>query len=127
LACNSDKSSDAAEITTLMVLGIPNRLKLQSVIDVINESGFTNSYDLVYMPDGVGQKNQGYVFVNFRDPEGALAFAKPFDSFQFPNRTSKRRCFTKPAACQGFEANVKLRTIQATKSCKIEGCLAIFL
>ena len=109
-----------------MVLGIPNRLKLHSVIDIINENGFTNSYDFVYMPDGGGQKNQGYVFVNFKDPEGALAFAKAFDSFQFPNRTSKKCCFTKPAACQGLEANVKLHTIQPSKSYSIEDCLAIF-
>lgn len=123
---NSDETADAGETTTLMVLGIPNRIKLRSIIGLFNSHGFENSYDLVYMPFG-GKKNQGYVFVNFKDPEGALAFAQAFDGFQFPNFTSQRRTFTKPAACQGFEANMRLHTdCLARDSCKIDDCLAIF-
>jgi len=119
----------AAEVTTLMVGGIPSRLKLQGAIEMINDQGFANAYDLVYMPrygSAASRKNLGYMFVNFKKPEGAAAFAKAFRDFCMPHRTSKKCCFTKPASCQGFEANVKMHTAQGQIDCDKDVALATF-
>jgi len=97
-------------ITTLMISGFPYCLHPQEVVDVIDQQGFSDAYDLFFMPrrtktTRASQYNLGYAFVNFKTPEYAIAFARAFNNAAFPNST--KLCSIRPAHKQGFEANGK--------------------
>lgn len=100
------------EITTLMIADIPCRKSIEDVIELIDSLGFTNTYNLVYMPSrmrphGQGSlTNIGYGFVNFKTAQLAAEFGHAFKNIVFPNSATKKISYTKPARCQGFEANV---------------------
>jgi len=108
--------AECQPITTLMLCGLPCRLCPQEIIDVIDEKGFSDAVDLLYVPPPpqTGRRaarpwtrNLGYAFVNLKTPELATAFAHAFHKFAFPNNCSAKRCYTKPAHVQGFEANAE--------------------
>jgi len=86
----------------------------QEIIDAIDAKGFSDDYDLFYVPlfprkGHRRAKNMGYAFVNLKTPELATAFALAFTNFAFPNSCSGKLSCTKPAHWQGFEANVEHR------------------
>ena len=101
-------------ITTLMLSGFSYRLRSQELVDVINQQGFTDAYDLCFLPvrphsRRASQYNLGFAFVNFKTPEYATAFARAFNNVAFPDGRSTKLCSTRPAREQGFEANLKDR------------------
>jgi hypothetical protein len=104
----------AGKITTLMIYYIPERMKIEKIIDILHSRGFANTYDFLYMPASTKCKKQiknlGYMFVNFRKPEDAEAFAESFKGFRFPARRSLKPCNPTPSRCQGFEENMKMHT-----------------
>ena len=104
----------AGKITTLIIHCIPQHMSIEQLIEFLHSHGFANTYDLLYMPGSTksqGQiKNSGYMFVNFRKPEGAEAFAETFKDFRFPARRSWKPCKPTPSRCQGFEENMKMHT-----------------
>ena len=91
----SDETPAAAgEITTLMISYIPEYMQIKKFVDVIHAHGFANTYDLLYMPisskpRGTTVKNLGYMFMNFRKPEGAEAFAKQINDFASQDKTQR--------------------------------------
>lgn len=102
----------ADKITTLMISYIPERMKIEEFIDILHSRGFANTYDLLYMPFSTKPqgrvKNLGYMFVNFKKPEGAEAFTENFKDFRFPARMTRKLCTARPARCQGLEENMKM-------------------
>ena len=115
-------NTECRPITTLMLGGIPCRLGVQEIIDVIDAKGFSDAYDLFYAPPPpkAGCRasarswpcNIGYAFVNLKTPELATAFALAFDNFAFPNSNSVKLSYTKPARWQGFKANARSRMVK---------------
>lgn len=110
------------EITTVMICSLPFRVTNNQLIDAINELGFKNQYDFVYMPSrssksrsskakaekSMRRGNVGYAFVNFRSAEYASRFIDAFQDYQFADVPSEKEILVKPAVCQGYEANVSL-------------------
>jgi len=99
-------------ITTLMLCDLPCSLGPQEILDEIDKRGFSDAYDMFYMPPPRRQKrttqrNLGYAFLNLKTPEHATAFAIAFKTFVFPNRFSMKKSYTTPANKQGFKANFK--------------------
>lgn len=106
-------SSAAADVTTLMIRNIRKHLEIHKVIAVINEQGFENAYDMVYMParDGTGPeifRNLGYAFVNFKTTEDAARFTSTFHNLRCS--LSKKLVHIRPALLQGFHANMQMHS-----------------
>jgi len=116
-------------ITTLMLCDLPCRLSILEVVDAMNLQGFSDTYDLIYMPRPKGLRsekaglhhNLGYAFVNFTAPEKAKEFAAVFSDVIFPGGLSMKKCYTKPAQRQGYKANWKKHSRQHKS-----GCLRVF-
>lgn len=90
-------------ITTLMLRGIPCRLKANSLLGIVNEKGFDGLYDFFYMPcDRKGKSTLGYAFINLADEEMATLFEKKFNNAALDWRSSKV-CTVVPAHIQGLE------------------------
>lgn len=123
----SQPPAEGTPITTLMICDIPCRQTIQQVIDAINSHGFTGTYDLVYMPPQKGfrrpkqSQNMGYAFVNFKRPEYASAFEHIFKNFSFPNCSSQKKSYAKPAHCQGYNENLEIHS-----KLRLSGCLLTF-
>ena len=100
-------------ITTLMICNMPSRLAYGRILDAINSYGFTNTYDMFYLPlsrcgRGVGICNRGYAFVNFKHPEAATEFASIFQDVLIPGCASRKYVFTRPAHHQGYKKNLEV-------------------
>jgi len=98
------------EMTTLMVCDIPCRQNIEQLVAVMDAAGFSKTYDFVYMPGRKGRHqaqggNVGYAFVNFKKAEWATAFMNGFQNIIFPDSSSPKRSYAKPARDQGFAAN----------------------
>lgn len=108
-------------ITTLMICDIPCRQSVEQICEVINQQGFANAYNLVYMPSKRPKymQNMGYAFVNFKTAEQASAFAEVFKNFPFPNCSSRKLSYTKPARHQGYEENLNRYTKQRAVGCLV--------
>jgi hypothetical protein len=105
-------STGVCPITTLMICDIPCRTSEHELTQTLTMLGFRGTYDFLYVP--VKQRgrrhrgNLGYAFVNFKRAEDASRFAAKFVDFTFPGCNSKKVSYVKPAACQGYEANVRM-------------------
>jgi hypothetical protein len=100
-------------ITTLMICNMPSRLAYGRILDAINSYGFTNTYDMFYLPlsrcgRGIGICNRGYAFVNFKHPEAATEFASIFQDVLIPDCASKKCLFSRPAHHQGYKKNMEV-------------------
>jgi hypothetical protein len=112
---DSEESMVTGASTTLMIGGFPCHMNLSELGRVISDQGFENSFDLVYLPRPKGlrtrnrssQVNKGYAFVNFKTPELATAFAESFARLTFQSGQLEKKCYAKPAMCQGYTTNLK--------------------
>lgn len=112
---DSEESMVTGASTTLMIGGFPCHMNLCELGQIISDQGFANSFDLVYLPRPKGlrtrnrasQVNKGYAFVNFKTPELATAFAESFARLTFQSGQLEKKCYAKPAMCQGYAANLK--------------------
>jgi len=124
-----DTASD--QITTLMLCDIPRSLSIHELVKVMKLQGFSRktAFDLIYMPPPIGlptktrgiQHNLGHAVVNFKTPWQATAFAEAFYNFTWPARYSTKQCYTKPARCQGYDANWRPNSDH-----NVSGCLLSF-
>jgi hypothetical protein len=111
---NSEPECDE-DITTLMICNIPPRLSIGKVVEVINNLGFQNTYDLMYLPRCKGRRVRS-VFVNFTRSEFATVFAKFFK--QWDSRTEwDRYCYTQPAHSQGYDAYLNMHSKRLESGC----------
>jgi len=123
--CEQEEELWAEDTTTLMIADIPCRQTIQQLIEAMNGLGFEGTYDLVYMPPQKGYRrqnhaqNMGYAFVNFKEPQYASSFAQSFHNFTFPHCYSSKLSYTKPARCQGLEANLAMHSKQRSPGCLI--------
>lgn len=108
-------------ITTLMICDLPCKKNISELVDVMHMYGFVDTYDFLYMPARRTKRSQengrtgnvGYAFVNFRTPEYAADFLRVFRNVPFPNSSSPKLPYAKPAYLQGYEANMELYSTQA--------------
>jgi hypothetical protein len=111
LSTKVTRAETATEVTTLMISNIACNMKAAHILDKVNEHGFSNAYNLLFMPMSIStpskSTNLGYAFMNFKTQEYAEAFANAFQNVHFSNR-SKKLCHTRPARYQGFEASMKM-------------------
>jgi hypothetical protein len=111
----TEESTVTGACTTLMIGGFPCHLSLSDLGHVLNDHGFGTAFDLVYLPRPKGlrtrnrssQNNKGYAFVNFKTPELATAFAEIFAKMTFQSGQLEKKCYAKPALCQGYAANLQ--------------------
>lgn len=68
--------------TTVMLRNIPNRYTQSMLLALIDENGFQNCYDFIYLPmDFRNGVNLGYAFVNVLRHEDALRLTEVFQGF----------------------------------------------
>lgn len=106
-------SKHHGDITTLMIRNVPCRVTQQMMADIIDQTVFKEKYNFLYVPSasplpqaGNGS-NLGYGFINFPDPEDAMAFHTAFTGYRFEETTSSKLCVIVPAHIQGLENNVR--------------------
>jgi len=96
--------------TTLMIRHIPNRYTQREFIRELDDLGFGDTYDFLYLPMDKGtQCNVGYAFVNFTDSCCAQRCMEVFEGYIFMKyRKSKNKIAAVSVAhIQGLEANVR--------------------
>jgi len=104
------KKSEPVVITTIAIRNLLYSLRLQDLLAAIDESGYADLYDVVYLPrKGKGDKNLGFAFVNFVTPEAAAHFCTEW------HRTRRQKLGTRhhplnlsAATVQGRRANEKV-------------------
>lgn len=99
----------AAEVTTLMVRNVPNRYDRGLLMQELDELGFRDKYDFVYLPiDNSTNWNVGYAFVNFEDPADAKHCIAKLDGHQFYRfrQNNRRVAQVSIAHIQGLEKNL---------------------
>lgn len=99
-------------ITSLMLCNIPCRVTQESLGEAIDEMGFKDTYDFLYLPTaGRSAKttgsNLGYGFINFVDPCYPGPFQKAFSTYTFPGTSSQKVLGVKVAHVQGLAANMR--------------------
>jgi hypothetical protein len=93
-------------VHTVMLRNIPSKVSQQVLLQELDNCGFENSYDFLYLPiDPETNANRGYAFINFVNTELAMMFRMFFEGRKFANYRSDKVMSTVPAALQGFEAN----------------------
>merc|ERR1711862_380377 len=56
---------DGTVPTTVMLRNVPNNISRESLLALLDRSGFEGQYDFVYLPiDFARQSNLGYAFIN---------------------------------------------------------------
>jgi len=95
--------------TTVVMQNIPNNMKRDMLLDLINAEGFKGSYDFVYLPlDFKGMVGLGYSFINFIDFEEAVRFQEHFSGFCSWSVKSNKVCeVTWSKSLQGKDAHIE--------------------
>mmetsp|Transcript_9434 Transcript_9434/g.23947 ORF Transcript_9434/g.23947 Transcript_9434/m.23947 type:complete len:285 (-) Transcript_9434:2325-3179(-) len=106
-----------AGIVTVMLRNIPNKYSLDLLLTEMEEEGFGDAVDFVYMPiDTDFRVNRGYAFVNFRSPAASLRFRQRVQGRGMRRFRSSKVVRVDRAMVQGFEQNLaKVRSQQGRK------------
>jgi hypothetical protein len=97
----------ANEVTTLMVRGIPCSFSKDTLLNLLDNNGFTGRYDFFYLPRASNTgSNLGYAFINFVDHESAEQCTLKFHGVPLDPTRSLKVCSMSPADIQGL-ANLK--------------------
>jgi hypothetical protein len=99
-------------ITSLMLCNIPCRVTQESLGEAIDELGFKDTYDFLYLPTASRSakttgSNLGYGFINFVDPCYPGPFKAAFTAYTFPGTSSQKVLGVKVAHVQGLAANMR--------------------
>merc|ERR1719221_1736223 len=96
--------------TTLVLKNLPGSYSREMLLGLFDNHGFMGQYDFIFLPiDFKTFENQGYCYLNFRNP---LVAAQFMDTFQGFDRWWRAWC---TAACevswskfeQGYDANIE--------------------
>jgi len=105
-AVEQQPERDQEPETTVMLRNIACRYSEFDVAAILDDSGFFDKYDFIYVPLSPGhetkkrQSNFGYAFVNFAQREFAEECRQAFNGRRF-GRCSSKLCQVKPAKIQG--------------------------
>jgi hypothetical protein len=104
---DSDPTTWNDNVTTIMIKNIPMRLRRTELISYIEEAGFGERCNFLYMPTRrpIRGLHSDYAFVGFGKPADTLAFAKEITGHQF--RQSQKKVYCLPADIQGLDANIQ--------------------
>lgn len=96
-------------VTTLVIRRLPKETTREALMDTLDESGFKNLYDYVYVPKkGYDKDKKRYVFVNFVSSSHAASLTKKWQSR--PQRLAPGEKMAtlriEPAREQGLKANL---------------------
>jgi hypothetical protein len=77
--------------TTVMIHNIPSRYSQSDLMNDLNASGFSGTFDFLYIPiDGNTLGSLGYAFVNFIDPASAAHCMASFQNYPFKRHQRRR-------------------------------------
>jgi len=112
-------SNNGGPATTGMLRNIPNKYMQETLLEEVDEAGFSGLYDFFYLPMDVrNNANVGYAFINFFQPGDFDRFRQKFEGYQFRQVGSKKVATVSPAVVQGLKANLqnlqKKRVAQGT-------------
>uniref|UniRef100_A0A7S4PVW0 RRM domain-containing protein n=1 Tax=Alexandrium monilatum TaxID=311494 RepID=A0A7S4PVW0_9DINO len=98
-----------ARFTTMMIRNMPFDIEQIDVVQELDDSGFKDEYDLVYMPSTFASgRGKGYAFVNFVSPAAAQKFVEVWHKTQrFGMSKSGTSLNVSAARIQGRDANSK--------------------
>jgi len=105
----SKAQQDKDSVTTLMVRNVPNRYDRAMLMQELDDLGFQDKYDFVYLPiDSSTHWNVGYAFVNFDEPKDAADCMARLEGHQFIRfrHNNKRVAQVSVAHIQGLEKNL---------------------
>jgi hypothetical protein len=95
--------------TTIMLRNIPNRYTQRDLIEELEDLGFKDKFDFLYLPVDKGTLSSvGYAFINFVCPFSAERCTQVFNGYSFrPLNNSKTKvASTSVAHLQGLDANL---------------------
>jgi hypothetical protein len=110
LAAEYERSSSAgSKPTTIMIRNIPNRYSQRELMLELEELGFVDSFDFVYIPmDKCTRANLGYAFVNFVEATWADKCLGAFQNYRFQRHrdVSSKIAAASVAHIQGLDNNL---------------------
>lgn len=110
LAAEYERSSSAgSKPTTIMIRNIPNRYSQRELMLELEELGFDDSFDFVYIPmDKCTRANLGYAFVNFVEATWAEKCLGEFQNYRFQRHrdVSSKIAAASVAHIQGLDNNL---------------------
>lgn len=101
-------SGEQVKVTTMMLRNIPNKYTQNSLLQEINDLGFTGTFDFFYLPMDVhNRSNVGYAFINFLLPADAERFRQAFSDHRFQRFQSRKISSVCTAHVQGLDENLR--------------------
>lgn len=95
-------------ITTVMLRNIPNKYTQNTLLQEINDAGFTGTYNFFYLPmDTHNRSNVGYAFINLKRPRDAERFRRVFSDHRFERFHSRKIGSVCVAHVQGLDENLR--------------------
>ncbi|CAE8713512.1 unnamed protein product [Polarella glacialis] len=105
VAEESCAESQEEGVVTMMMRNLPNRYKQEMVREEVEKSGFSDAFDILYLPlDPKTRVNRGYAFINFKTALQASQFKATFDGYRMQKSNSHKAVSVVPAKLQGFDA-----------------------
>jgi hypothetical protein len=124
LAAEFAVSDDAnSPSTTIMIRNIANRYTQRELVLELEEMGFEDSFDFVYLPlDKSTRANLGYAFVNFVNATWASKCMDDFKDYRFKKyrNASNKVAVASVAHIQGLEKNLAHYENKFVNSCKLK-------
>lgn len=103
---DGEGDKEIGKCTTLMIRGIPPKTVQRNLSKQVNQLGYTDEYDFLYMPiDCRTRANRGFAFINFETPEKAREFYEKCNGVIVPVICTDKPLEILPAHIQGFETN----------------------
>ncbi|CAJ1395221.1 unnamed protein product [Effrenium voratum] len=108
VAFSRQSSGDAGDVTTMMLRNIPNKYTQNSLLQEINDMGFSGTFNFFYLPMDVhNRSNVGYAFINFLRPDDAELFRSKFSDHRFQRFQSRKISSVCTAHVQGLHENLR--------------------
>eukprot|EP00928_Gymnodinium_smaydae_P083599 TRINITY_DN66837_c0_g1_i1.p1 TRINITY_DN66837_c0_g1~~TRINITY_DN66837_c0_g1_i1.p1 ORF type:complete len:421 (+),score=49.98 TRINITY_DN66837_c0_g1_i1:69-1265(+) len=89
--------------TTAMVRNVPFEFTYEMLKEEVNNAGFTNQFDFMYLPLASSSQNKGYAFINFVNSATAHRFKEVCEV----RKLRDRKVHVTPANLQGYAQNVE--------------------